>query len=124
MPQNDINDEKSDELFQVYQVENNIFYHGNQPQRDNRFRCYEYAIFLFYKCNNILTRHFENNLLYGYAPSGNWRLGDYTVIQYDGPAPLNNVFENAEFIRREMDSLQNSGQVDSYKLRFKYPELP
>jgi hypothetical protein len=107
--------------YQVNQVENAIFFNDNQPQRDNRFRCYEYSIFLFYKTNRI---NLDINLVNNWMTSGEWELGNYIVVQYDGRGPLSNVYENYNIIKNEMDRLKNLGQIDEYKIRYKYPELP
>lgn len=120
-PQNQI-----DEDYQLYQIEHNIFYNGDEPQRDNRFRCYEYSLFLFYKVNvNISIRdEVDNHLMNNWRSSGQWNVGNYKVLQYDGQGPIDIVNQNYNIIKERMDRLKNRGQIEDYRIRRRYPELP
>lgn len=117
--------DRIDRDFQLYQIENNIFYNGDEPIRDNRFRCYEYSLFLFYKSNsNIQIGDITRSLQNSWTCTGQWELGDYKVIQYDGPGPILYVYQNYNILKNRMDSLQNRGEILTYRIRKRYPELP
>lgn len=113
--------------YQLYQVENNIFYNGDESERDNRFRCYEYCLYLFYRTDNDIQselRQLSRELSNNWTSTGQWNLGNYIVVQYDGPGPLHYVNDNYNLIKITMDRLNNRGIIDEYRLRKRYPELP
>lgn len=116
--------EAIDTAYQVNQVDNEIFYDGNEPERDHRFRCYEYKFFVFYKLAMGYSRIDNPVLEEGWHSSGKWRLGEYTVEQYDGVGPVTNANRNEMLVRSLYNSYLSRGYITEFKIRYKYPQLP
>ncbi len=112
------------DLYQYNQVCNNLFYSGIEPEQDNRFPCYRFTLYLFYKSNLNISINIDNMLQNNWTSTGSWYLRDYKVIQFNGPAPMCSISLNESIIRSEMDRLLNINSIQEYKIRSRYPDLP
>jgi hypothetical protein len=112
-----------DDHYQIEQVENEIFYDGNTPDRDHRWRCYEYSFYAFYKVSNNQNIHININLHDNWTECGKWTLGNWNIIQYSG-TNLNSAYENEVRIRTELGNMLLRGEITELRTRFSYPKLP
>lgn len=114
----------SDDQYQIEQIANEIFYDGNMPDRDHRWRCFEYSFYAFYRTfNNNETINLNNNLRENWAECGKWKLGDWNVTQFSG-TNLNTAFENEVIVRRVLEEYFLRNSIMEFRTRFSYPKLP
>ncbi len=113
-----------DDEFQLNQIENEIFYDGNMPDKDNRWRCFEYSFYAFYKAVEASPRIQFIELIDGWTECGKWKLGDYHVVQFSGMGPLDRAFQNELTVRRQLLHYFRHHDIYEYRTRFSYPKLP
>jgi hypothetical protein len=107
----------------INQIENDIFYDGNEPFSNEENPCFEYSFFIFYKPYEISIEDEFDNLPNGWYWIGTSWLGPYKEIQIGGPGPVNNLYIAEMILRNKLIHYQNDNLIESFKMRRRYPRL-
>jgi hypothetical protein len=106
----------------IYQLENDIFYNGNEPEQDIENPRFEYGFFVFTKYNN------ESNVEWQFPDlTDNWQwigaswLGNWRENQFSGQGPIEKLYNNEMLIRSRLNEYKSNGVLLDFKIRYKYP---
>lgn len=108
----------------IFQIDNDIYYNGREPESDPELPQYEYSFFVFTKYNEDSEERWEfPELSDDWTWIGGSTLGHWRENQFSGPGPVDKLYKSEMEIRSRLNEYVSRGILTDFKIRYRFPTV-